>query len=343
MNEDTILPETKKVILTAQEKLFRQQLKALGPIDNDTAKKIAQMIAGKIPEVGGIVSALIGIFWPNTEVSLWDQIKEQVEKMVDQKIAENNLQQLKDTLLGIHNAVSDYNELTDTVQRLQSLQAIDTIITSKVPSFVHGKPESAFSTFWGLALLHLTIRREIYNLRQDEANKKLLKNSVMVYCTFARVAFSRIYNDRINTVTLSATCENEPGKVSNLHIDVELRHSGGGLVSFHKLYRRGEWNDALINERTNYFNIELPKAWDNMVNGTKSDLNNWAFDAILLLEKEFPHTTQDGLKEIQKVLSDTEYKTFEQEYYPNESIYNSPVTSRTIIKTKDTRPKTIKL
>ncbi|MGK4567551.1 hypothetical protein [Flavobacterium sp. 3HN19-14] len=63
MGKESALPQTKEIILTAQEKLFREQLAAL-PIDNNTAKKIAQMVAGKIPEVGGIVSALIGVFWP---------------------------------------------------------------------------------------------------------------------------------------------------------------------------------------------------------------------------------------------------------------------------------------
>lgn len=53
-------------------------------LDNDTAKKIAMLIAGKIPKAGGVLSGMIGMFWPTDEVSLWDQIKDQVEALVSQ-------------------------------------------------------------------------------------------------------------------------------------------------------------------------------------------------------------------------------------------------------------------
>ena len=175
MKEET-LPE-KPVVLTAQEKLFLQQLQGLPPLDNDMAKKIAQMVAGKIPDVGGVVAFLIGMFWPTTEVSLWDQIKEQVEKMIDQKIAAYNLQQLKGDLISIRKNISDYNQLTETSSKITKIIAIDAIITDKITKFVHGQPESAFSTFWGLALLHLTVRRELYNLQKNESNKMKRKIS----------------------------------------------------------------------------------------------------------------------------------------------------------------------
>ncbi|MGK4567550.1 hypothetical protein [Flavobacterium sp. 3HN19-14] len=50
--------------------------------------------------------------------------------------------------MGIRKSVKDYNQLTNLDQRLNSLQSIDTTITQCIPSFVHGAPESAFSTFW---------------------------------------------------------------------------------------------------------------------------------------------------------------------------------------------------
>ncbi|MGK4567549.1 hypothetical protein [Flavobacterium sp. 3HN19-14] len=160
----------------------------------------------------------------------------------------------------------------------------------------------------------------------------------MLYCTFARVALSRVYNERINSVSVTSYFGNEPGKNTILHVDVDMGHCNGNLYSSHKTYRGKEWNDNTINERKAYFNVEVPKVWDNMVATSQSDLGDWAMDAISLLEAEFPYTTQEGLAELQTVMNESEYKKFADDYYPNESIYNHPVTSRPKITTKNTRP-----
>ncbi len=43
---------------------------------------------GKIPEVGGIIAGLVGILWPASKEDIWGQIKDQVEALIDKKLAD---------------------------------------------------------------------------------------------------------------------------------------------------------------------------------------------------------------------------------------------------------------
>ncbi|MFC0181770.1 delta endotoxin, N-terminal domain [Pseudarcicella hirudinis] len=299
-------------------------------LDNNTAKKIAEFVAGKVPTVGGVLSQLISMFWPNTEVSLWDQIKEQVEALISQKIAEYNLKQLELTLQGIHNDLDTYLIQTDPKQKLIQIQAIDVIIQNHLPRFVSGEPSSAFSTFWAFALLHLSVRKEIYFLLQDEANLKLLKSSVMVYCTYARVALSRSYNDYLDAVAIEAISENEAGKVSNWQISVSMTDTKAGknLFSFNKQYRRKEWDENVLNERTVFCNNEISGKWDNLLADLKSQMSDWAFNAILELEQTFPFKPEDGLKELKKFMEKGDAKLFDSNYCTSQSIFYTPVAGK---------------
>ena len=335
-NKNLPLTVAQQELLAKQEQLFQQQLKDLGPIDNDMAKKLAMMIANKIPYAGGIISGLIGTFWPTTEVSLWDQIKEQVEKMVDQKIAANNLLRLKSQLQGIKNNMRDYNTLTDPGQKLRAIQSIDTVIQSIVPGFTQGPPESAFSVFWGIALLHLSVRRELYDLNRDEANRKLLRNSVMLYCTYARLSLSRAYNNRMNSVSVPYESTNEPGKNSNWIIYVDMNDQGRNLFHFSNRYVGNKWNTGVLDERTTYCNTEIASQWTKLQSELQTEMKHWAFDAILLLEAEYSFTPTEGLAEVKASLDSDQVKIFEEEYYPNASLFNEPVTSRPITRTKGT-------
>src|ERR1700743_2955500 len=95
-------------------------------IDNNTARSIAIAVASKLPKVGGVLSFLMGQFWPTDEVSIWDQIKEQVEAMIDQKIAANNLAKLRKDLKGVQINLKNYQKLTDKTQKQTALQSTNT-------------------------------------------------------------------------------------------------------------------------------------------------------------------------------------------------------------------------
>ncbi|XP_074025307.1 uncharacterized protein [Leptinotarsa decemlineata] len=55
---------------------------------NALAKKLVVFGVSQIPDVGVYLSPLIGFFWPDSKPNVWDQVKDQVEKMIDTKTNE---------------------------------------------------------------------------------------------------------------------------------------------------------------------------------------------------------------------------------------------------------------
>nr|AAC63079.1 putative juvenile hormone esterase [Leptinotarsa decemlineata] len=54
----------------------------------ELSKTLVEFGVGKIPVVGEFLAPLIGFFWPESEPSIWDQVKDQVEEMIDTKTNE---------------------------------------------------------------------------------------------------------------------------------------------------------------------------------------------------------------------------------------------------------------
>lgn len=297
-------------------------------IDNNTARTIAIAIAGKLPKVGGVLSFLMGYFWPTDEVSIWDQIKEQVEAMIDQKIAANNLAKLRKDLKGIQINLRNYQKLTDKGQKQSALQSINTTIEAMIPSFLSGDISSGFSCFWGIALLHLGVRKELWELYQDEPNATLLRESTILYCKFGRVALANIYNGQMNKVVIDAQSDNEAGKVSNWRIDVQVIDNDGKQVyDYHKHFRSREWDEGVLNKCTIECNNGIAPKWAAIETRTQKDLADWAYDAILELEKGFTFTEKAALDQVKDAMEDGDYDIFLKKYYPAYNRYDNPETT----------------
>ena len=297
-------------------------------IDNNTARSIAIAVASKLPKVGGVLSFLMGQFWPTDEVSIWDQIKEQVEAMIDQKIAANNLAKLRKDLKGVQINLKNYQKLTDKTQKQTALQSINTTIEAMIPSFLSGDISSGFSCFWGIALLHLGVRKELWELYQDEPNKTLLRESVILYCKFGRAALANIYNGQMNKVVIDAKSENEPGKISNWRIDVRVIDNDDKLVyDYHKHFRGKEWDEGVLNRCTIECNNGIAPKWAAIETRTQKDLSDWAYDAILELEKEYIYTEKAGLDQIKEAMESDDYDIFAKKYYPAHNRYSNPDTT----------------
>ncbi|MDR3679445.1 MAG: insecticidal delta-endotoxin Cry8Ea1 family protein [Flavipsychrobacter sp.] len=304
-------------------------------IDNDTAKKIAMAIASKIPYAGGVLSFLMGSFWPTDEVSIWDQIKDQVAALVDQKIAENNLAKLRKDLKGIQINLKNYQKLTDKAQKQSALQSINTTIEAMIPSFLSGDISSGFSCFWGIALLHLAVRKELWELYQDKANEDLLRESTILYSKFGRVALSNIYNGLLDKVIINSSSMNEPGKVSNWRIDVSVIDNGASIFEYHKHFRTNQWNKQTLIDCTVECNNGIAPKWAAIETRTKKDMADWAYDAIVELEKAYTFTETAALALVRDAMEDTDYVTFAKKYYPSTSIYNNPTTTEPKKNTRD--------
>ncbi|KAF5648026.1 twin-arginine translocation pathway signal [Fusarium sp. NRRL 52700] len=112
-------------------------------VEVDNVTKVLKVVitigVGEVPVVGGMLSGLIGLFWPGGDDSIWEGTKDNVERLVDEKIgeqtAEDNRLRLKDickVLKGFAHEPADvqtrgfhrpsYKEtLEEEVRRLQAL------------------------------------------------------------------------------------------------------------------------------------------------------------------------------------------------------------------------------
>ncbi|KAF3933091.1 hypothetical protein ABW20_dc0109660 [Dactylellina cionopaga] len=62
----------------------------LGEIDwNGAVEAIISGALGEIPYVGGILSGLLGVFWPQDDEDVWGEIEAQVEALINEKIAQS--------------------------------------------------------------------------------------------------------------------------------------------------------------------------------------------------------------------------------------------------------------
>lgn len=75
---------------------------------NELAKRVVAAGLGRIPYVGAVLGAMVGVLWPSREVDVWSQIEARVEALVNQKISALVWTQTQDRLKGLHNVTDDY-------------------------------------------------------------------------------------------------------------------------------------------------------------------------------------------------------------------------------------------
>jgi hypothetical protein len=80
---------------------------------NDAAEGAIKGGLGMIPEVGGILSTLVSIFWPKSD-DVWSQMKGQVEQLVKQEISELVYADVQDDLNGLKDDLADYTAALST-------------------------------------------------------------------------------------------------------------------------------------------------------------------------------------------------------------------------------------
>ena len=68
---------------------------------NDDAKIIITQTIEMIPFAGDLLGGLVEIFWPDTQVSVWDQIKDRMEQLINQKLDAGKYQDVSEDLGGL--------------------------------------------------------------------------------------------------------------------------------------------------------------------------------------------------------------------------------------------------
>ncbi len=81
---------------------------------SNTAMNLIASTLGLIPEVGSLLSGLVYILWPSDQEDVWDEIKDQVQALVQQDLTQlvENLE--VQTLQGLKGSIQDYQDALTT-------------------------------------------------------------------------------------------------------------------------------------------------------------------------------------------------------------------------------------
>jgi hypothetical protein len=132
-----------------------------------------------IPEVGPILSSIVGFLWPKSkQPSVWDQVKDQTEQLIEQDIAKDNVKKL----------ISDVEDIRQHYQTFQAdYDSYVALATNPVPSYSKDlKRFSAAADAFDRS--GETLRRAVARLRL------VLYNIANESGKYARV-FIRLYSD----------------------------------------------------------------------------------------------------------------------------------------------------
>ncbi|MBV8552059.1 MAG: hypothetical protein JOY54_12225 [Acidobacteriaceae bacterium] len=80
-------------------------------MDLDYESDLRQIVIvglGATGQAGKVLGTLLGCLWPPKSADVWDSIRERVEKLIDQKLADRTYKDCKDDLDGIRNNVKHY-------------------------------------------------------------------------------------------------------------------------------------------------------------------------------------------------------------------------------------------
>ncbi|MCC8371364.1 MAG: insecticidal delta-endotoxin Cry8Ea1 family protein [Rickettsia endosymbiont of Pseudomimeciton antennatum] len=120
---------------------------------------------GEIPYVGNFLALLIGLFWPSSEESIWDEIKAQVERLIDTKIDEAIYALVNGFLIGLGDNLKAFLQtvkLGDPALMSQNFVACHNLFVNELPQFqlqINDTQKQLLPLFVQFANLHLALLR----------------------------------------------------------------------------------------------------------------------------------------------------------------------------------------
>ena len=118
----------------------------------------------KIPIIGEVVSLLVSIFWPSPTQNVWEQVRAEVEKLVDQKLSELVFDQTKSKLNGAGQALKEYLNSVASGSNpyiMQHFTACKVFFAGAGPEFQISSYEWVQAPLYALfAQLHMSLLRD---------------------------------------------------------------------------------------------------------------------------------------------------------------------------------------
>jgi hypothetical protein len=132
---------------------------------NDRLKKITMGLASlTIPEVGSLVSGLIGVLWPDSITDIWkivkDLIMNLVQKAIEERIIALETDRQKDSINGIRETLNRYLKAKNH-EKGEIMSSLVAICDQRYEEFIINS-EGKFLIYYSIifAYLHLGILKE---------------------------------------------------------------------------------------------------------------------------------------------------------------------------------------
>jgi len=130
-------------------------------------------LTGLIPEAGGGVKFLLGLFWKDSGGSLIEQVRDYVRSVAKQMIDEEFLNNLTKEMEGIKNVIKQYAQATPGADKGQWMTSMLQKLEASQPNFFDLRaPEKTLPHFLTLGTMHLSALRERYDNFEKLYNKK---------------------------------------------------------------------------------------------------------------------------------------------------------------------------
>jgi len=225
-----------------------------------------------IPTAGGGVKFLLGLFWPETDGALVDQIRDYVRNVARQMIDEEYLKNLAKDMEGIKNNLKQYAKATTGADKGMWMTAVLQKLESSQPYYFDERaPEKTLPHLLTLGTMHLSALRERYDKFEELYGKKSddpaellkdLQDRVTLYVDGAKKARAKTLEWRLKYIELSQQMTYVNGHAHHDVFVVEDRYDGFRHVADtgHFEHSRTEGKEVYEERKrqvTEEFNAEL--------------------------------------------------------------------------------------
>lgn len=119
-----------------------------------------------MPYIGWALAGFVEFFWPQSGEDVWDQIKEQVEELIDQELADFEYKQVKADLDGLEGPLRDYTSAVqqpnpDRTNVVATFDVAKGLFENRSPDFmIEGYEVLLLPLLSQMATMHLSLLRE---------------------------------------------------------------------------------------------------------------------------------------------------------------------------------------
>lgn len=138
LNKSNKLVITNDVLQAASINNPEKYILSDDPEADDITKALKAVVSvglNEVPVVGAMLSGLLDLFWPGGEDSVWDSIKEKVERLVEEKIGEETANANRLRLKGICEALQNFADQPPKVQA-RSFHGVLSILIENEPLLI---------------------------------------------------------------------------------------------------------------------------------------------------------------------------------------------------------------